>query len=163
MSFMEKYSEKRRLGNLGEDVACLFLVKQEYRILDRNYLRKWGELDVVAKLSDTIHFIEVKTVVSHETSQESVSRDVSRESFTAKDLKIEVSRETDQSRYDQYRPEENVHYWKQKRIMRAIQTYILEKKFSDDQEWQIDIITVRLDFHVKTATINHIENVVFDV
>jgi len=148
---MEKYSEKRRIGNLGEDIASMFLVKQGYRILDRNYLKKWGELDVVAQLSDTIHFIEVKS---------KVSQNVSQNSFTARDFRTELSRETDLA-YDEYRPEENVHYWKQKRMLRAIQTYILEKKFSDDQEWQIDVITVKLNFHVKVAIINHIENIVF--
>ncbi len=148
-----KYSEKRRIGNIGEDIACLFLVKHGYRIEGRNYLKKWGELDVVASQSDTIHFIEVKT---------SVSRHVSRESFTADKLKIEVSRETDNSS-DDYRPEENIHYWKQKRMKRAIQSYIAEGRVSEDQEWQIDILTVKIDLSSKTAIINHIENVILDV
>ena len=159
---MEKYSEKRRIGNVGEDIASLFLVKQRYRIVDRNYLKKWGELDIVAKLSDTIHFIEVKTMVSHETNTENVSRTVSRSCFTAKDFKIVVSRETNTAG-EEYRPEENVHYWKQKRMKRAIQSYIAEGKVSEDQEWQIDIVTVKIDLSSKTAIINHIENVILDV
>ena len=36
------------------------LVKQGFSILDRNYSKKWGELDVVAKGEDGLHFIEVK-------------------------------------------------------------------------------------------------------
>ena len=35
-------------GNLSESVVCDFLVSKGYEILDRNYLRKWGELDIVA-------------------------------------------------------------------------------------------------------------------
>ena len=159
---MEKYSEKRRIGNIGEDIACLFLVKQGYRITDRNYLKKWGELDIVASRSDTIHFIEVKTVVSHETGVENVSRAVSQSCFTAKDFKIEVSRETDLEP-NEYRPEENMHYWKQKRMKRAIQTYIAEGRVSEDQEWQVDIVTARIALSSKTAIINHIENVILEV
>ena len=155
---MEKYSEKRRIGNIGEDIACLFLVKQGYRITDRNYLKKWGELDIVASRSDTIHFIEVKTVVSHETGVENVSRAVSQSCFTAKDFKIEVSRETDLEP-NEYRPEENVHYWKQKRMKRAIQTYIAEGRVSEDQEWQVDVITVELNFETRNARIKYLPDI----
>ena len=60
-------TEKRKLGDIGENVACMFLMKHGFEILDRNYLRKWGELDIVAKKGSTIHFVEVKSV-SSETS-----------------------------------------------------------------------------------------------
>lgn len=55
-------TEKRRLGDIGENVACVFLTKHGFEILDRNYSRKWGELDVVAKKGRVLHFVEVKSV-----------------------------------------------------------------------------------------------------
>jgi putative endonuclease len=55
-------TEKRRIGDIGENVACMFLQKHGFKILDRNYLRKWGELDIVAQKGYAIHFIEVKSV-----------------------------------------------------------------------------------------------------
>ena len=48
-------------GNLSESVVCDFLVSRGYEILDRNYLRKWGELDIVASKEGSLHFIEVKS------------------------------------------------------------------------------------------------------
>lgn len=55
-------SEKRSFGDIGENVACVFLEKHGFKILDRNYLRKWGELDIVAEKGGMTHFIEVKSV-----------------------------------------------------------------------------------------------------
>ncbi|MDE2188702.1 MAG: YraN family protein [Patescibacteria group bacterium] len=51
----------REKGNLTETIACDFLSSQGYTIIERNYLRRWGELDVVAKKDNALHFIEVKS------------------------------------------------------------------------------------------------------
>jgi putative endonuclease len=48
-------------GNLSESIVCDFLVSKGYEIIDRNYLRKWGELDIVAIKEGSLHFIEVKS------------------------------------------------------------------------------------------------------
>ncbi len=51
------------IGSAGEDLACEFLIKKGYKILDRNYWKPWGELDIIAKAPDGILvFIEVKTM-----------------------------------------------------------------------------------------------------
>jgi len=53
------------LGKFGEDLACEYLVKKGYKIIERNFRRPWGELDIVAKTPDkTLIFVEVKTVSS---------------------------------------------------------------------------------------------------
>lgn len=116
-------TDKRATGDLGEDIACKFLMKQGFDILDRNYSRKWGELDIIAKKSNQIHFIEVKTV-SHVT----------------------------------FRPEENMHPWKLRRLSRIIQTYMLHKKL--DCEWQLDLITVKLDKDKRQARVELIDNII---
>ena len=51
----------RKFGDLGEDFAEMFLVKHSYRILDRNYRKKFGEIDIVASRDNVVSFIEVKT------------------------------------------------------------------------------------------------------
>ncbi len=155
---MPTFSKKRQFGNIGEDLAEMFLVKSGHSIVERNYLKKWGELDIVSKKEGILRFIEVKSQ-SRNKPPEDVSRSISQQSFTPLDFKIIFSREADsESDYDSI---QNVHYWKQKRMMRAIQTYLLERRIHEDQEWQIDIIAVSVDFLAKTATIRHIENVVF--
>ena len=51
------------LGKLGEDLACEYLVKKGYKIIQRNYRQKWGELDIIARSADrTLVFVEVKTM-----------------------------------------------------------------------------------------------------
>jgi len=52
------------VGKTGEDIACRFLKKKGFRILERNVNRKWGELDIVAEHKKTkcMHIVEVKTV-----------------------------------------------------------------------------------------------------
>lgn len=54
------------VGNAGEKWACDFLKKNGYKILERNYRIRGGEIDIVAKDKDTLVFIEVKTRYSHE-------------------------------------------------------------------------------------------------
>ncbi len=54
--------ETKQLGILGEDTAVKYLKEHGYKILDRNFRYKgYGELDIVAKKSEDLAFIEVKT------------------------------------------------------------------------------------------------------
>ncbi len=56
------YSSKRQFGNIGEDFVVKDLTARGYEIITRNYLKKWGEIDIVAYRNTNLHFIEVKTV-----------------------------------------------------------------------------------------------------
>lgn len=60
-------TQKRKIGDIGESVASMFLEKHGFKIMDRNYLRKYGEIDIVASKDGNVCFIEVKSV-THETS-----------------------------------------------------------------------------------------------
>ena len=52
------------VGKTGEETVSLFLKKQNHRILDRNFRKTYGELDIISEKNGTIHFVEVKTVLS---------------------------------------------------------------------------------------------------
>jgi putative endonuclease len=56
--------EKKELGKKGEEVALRFLKKKGYRIIEKNYVCKMGEMDIIAREKDTLAFIEVKTRTS---------------------------------------------------------------------------------------------------
>jgi len=53
-------------GNRGEGIVCQYLKKQGYKILERNYRIRGGEIDIVAKEGKTLVFVEVKTRYSHD-------------------------------------------------------------------------------------------------
>ncbi len=52
---------RRRLGELGEQLAAQHLARRGFCILERNYRTRWGELDIVAFDGSTLAFCEVKT------------------------------------------------------------------------------------------------------
>lgn len=54
-------ARNQSLGKLGEELAAAFLQRKGYRILERNYRCRCGEVDVVAKDGKSIVFVEVKT------------------------------------------------------------------------------------------------------
>lgn len=54
-------TEKQNVGKLGEDIAVKYLENHSYSILERNYRKPWGEIDIVAQQSQELVFIEVKT------------------------------------------------------------------------------------------------------
>lgn len=128
-------SEKQKIGELGETMAVEFLVKHGFSILDRNYTKKWGEIDVVAEKGGKLYFIEVKSV-SHE-------------------IPDEVSRGT-----DDYRPEDNMHPWKVQRLSRTIQTYLLSKNVPEDKEWQVDLLVVYLNLKDRKARIKVVSDII---
>ncbi len=132
---MAKHNE---VGRIGEDIAAKWLIKRNFSVIQQNYLKKWGEIDIVARGTDEkVHFVEVKSV-SYETKE---------------DLQCAVSHGT-------WRPEENVHTQKQKRLSRAIQTWLLDNKYCE--KWQIDIITIRIVPREKYCRLKFIENVIFE-
>ena len=135
---LDKRTEKRKLGDIGENVACEFLKRKGFEIVDRNYLKKWGEIDIVAKKLGLIHFIEVKSVT--------------------RPLTLECSDGGQAHGTYGYRPEDNMHPWKLKRLSRAMQTYLLEKKL--DCDWQLDLVTVQIDQENRKARVEIIENIV---
>jgi len=53
--------ERLSLGRRGEDLCEEFLKRKGYRIAERNYRCRMGEIDIVAMDGDTVCFVEVKT------------------------------------------------------------------------------------------------------
>ena len=126
-------SETQKIGELGEEIAVKFLVKQGFKILDRNYTRKWGEIDIVAEKDKKLYFIEVKSV-----SRENVTHETP----------------------DSYRAEDNMHPWKMKRMARTIQTYLLHKNIDEDVEWQCDLLVVYIDLTTKEGRVEVVSDII---
>ena len=58
---MLQRSQNKPLGNKGEEIASDILVKNGYKIIDKNYSSRFGEIDIIAIDKDTLVFVEVKT------------------------------------------------------------------------------------------------------
>lgn len=114
---------RRDTGNIGETVACHFLERKGYKIIKRNFLRPWGEIDIVAEKGGTVRFVEVKAV-SRE-SKEGVTREMS------------------------HQPEDLVDVRKLRKVARTAVLYMEAAK--DDREYQIDVVGVILDQGTRTA------------
>ena len=52
---------KKLLGRIGEKSAGKYLRKKGYKIIEKNYTTKIGEVDLIALYGDLLVFIEVKT------------------------------------------------------------------------------------------------------
>ncbi|MAZ40526.1 YraN family protein [bacterium] len=95
-------SKNRETGDKGEDIAVQHLEKNGFTVLGRNYLKPWGELDIIAAKKGVIHFVEVKS--------------------------ISVKKEGD---FD-YNPLFNITKQKKDRLRRIIQTYLREEGKEDE-------------------------------
>ena len=126
----------KELGDLGERIACEYLVKKGYKILGKNYRISFGEIDIIVKKpwklfrSDkTIHFIEVKTIVDFNGS---------------------------------FFPEERVDYRKQNKLKQLSQIWLEKNKFPQDYPYQIDVIGILVNQENKKAKLHYFKNVVED-
>lgn len=57
---MEKKRQTSLQGNLAEDYAVKLLESKGYRIIDRNFRSRFGEIDIIAIKDDCLIFVEVK-------------------------------------------------------------------------------------------------------
>ncbi len=63
---MDRQVDRSRIikGRAGEESACRLLVENGYRILERNYTERIGEVDIVCSRDETIVFVEVRSATT---------------------------------------------------------------------------------------------------
>jgi len=133
---MKKFtSNTQKTGELGEEIACKFLIKHGFSVLERNYTKKWGEIDIIAQKDSKRYFIEVK------------SKQV--------DKNFDFEKQLDLSN----RPEDNMHPWKLKRLKRVVETYLISKRLGGI-DWQFDLFVVYIDMEKRLARVKVINNVI---
>ncbi len=60
MNILKIFTEKRKIGNLGERAAVRHLRRNGYRIIKKNYTAADAEIDIIASKDGVLAFIEVK-------------------------------------------------------------------------------------------------------
>ncbi len=69
-------SDNIKIGKIGEELACEYIVKKGYKIIFRNYREKVGEIDIIAMARDrTVVFFEVKTLENKENVESLMPED----------------------------------------------------------------------------------------
>jgi putative endonuclease len=58
-------SKNQQIGLSGELIAINYLENRGFSIIERNYTKKIGEIDIIAQKTGNLHFIEVKTIVKY--------------------------------------------------------------------------------------------------
>jgi putative endonuclease len=125
-------SDSQKIGQLGEEVACEFLMKHGFSVLERNYTKKWGEIDIIAQKQGKRYFVEVKS--KQVESMNNVS-------------------------YETNRPEDNMHPQKMKRLRRVVETYLISKR-QGYVDWQFDLLVVYLNIEKRLARVRVVENII---
>ncbi len=115
---------RKNVGKGGEEIAAQFLIRKGFKVIEKNYRRKWGEIDIIAEKGNIVRFVEVKA----------------------------VSRER-----PHYRPEELLHPTKLRKVARTAALYMESK--GDNREYQIDAVTVHLNYETRKARCNLFEQV----
>lgn len=124
-------SKSQRTGELGEHLASRYLETKGFSIFERNYTKKWGEIDIVAVKDGTVHFVEVKTK-------------------SVLDCKAVLKND--------YRPEDGMHRFKIERLKRTITTYLLDRAVAG--KWQFDLALVYMSDTQKRARIELVEDLI---
>jgi putative endonuclease len=119
-------------GIIGENHACSFIQKEGFIVIERNYRKKWGEIDIIAQKEGQLHFFEVKSL--RVTSLDAIDR--------------------------VYRPEENVHGLKVRNIRRMIETYLFEKNAGVEQSFSFHVLCVFCEMGTGEVSVKWIQDVI---
>ena len=129
--------DTRELGQLGERLACEYLVDNGYNILGKNWRIKLGEIDIIAQKkspfwrfflrnNNPVCFVEVKTIVNNRN----------------------------------FFPEEKVDFRKQRKLKQLAEIWLVKNKFAQDYPYQIDIAGILVNTTTQKATVHYFSNTV---
>ena len=124
--------DRKAVGALGEKVAAEYLRRHGFKVVDRNFTRKMGELDIVARKGEVIHFVEVKSVAC--------------DAFPVADSSGE------------YGPSGNLHEAKIRKVARMAEWYVAEHDL--ESEWQVDGVLVWLRRQDGRALVRYLPQIV---
>ncbi len=135
---LNNFMTTKELGNLGEKIACEYLVDKGFNIVGKNHRISFGEIDIIVKKrwrlsklfknSATIHFVEVKTIVGNAG----------------------------------FFPEQHVNYKKQQKLRSLAQIWLQKNKFNQFAPYQIDVIGILINENTRIANLHYFPNAIKD-
>jgi len=124
----------RELGELGEKLACEYLVDNGYNILCKNWRISFGEIDIIAqkkwrffvRTDRAIHFVEVKTIMNDKD----------------------------------FFPEEKVDFRKQRKLKQLAEIWLSKNKYKENHPYQIDVAGIVVNESTRMAKLHYFKNIV---
>ena len=128
-------NSSKEIGTLGENIAKTFLMKQGFSFVKANFLSyHHGEIDLVFKMDNIFHFIEVKSI---------------RVSSLMKESKGHID------------PRDNMTYAKYRKLLKTIEFYCITNKVGEGS-WQLDLACVYIDMTTRQAKVELVPNIVLE-
>lgn len=121
---------KQKIGEIGEDLAAKYLKRKDYKIIQRNYREKWGEIDIIAQKKNDLIFVEVKTIAYYRFPQ---------------------------TKNPSLLPEDEITTKKINNLNKTILYYLNKNKISNS--YQLDLITIKIDKTNKKYRLKHYKNI----
>lgn len=125
-------AEHNEIGKIGEDLTRTFLMKQGFIILDTNYRILQGELDIVAKKDNKLHFVEVKSIKVRDLSETSTLR---------------------------VKPEDNLTSSKYSKLLVTIDSYLKNRGVSHETRYQLDLACVYVNLEAREGRVRLMQNI----
>jgi len=127
-------AEHNELGKIGEEIAKTFLMKQGFSFVEANYSCHFGEIDLIFRKGEIIHFIEVKSIKVgslHVKSKEGID------------------------------PRDNLTKSKWGKLLRTIEVYSHHKGIKEGN-WRLDLACIYIDMTTRQAKVEMLENVLVE-
>ena len=129
-----KSLNEKDIGIFGEKIAVDYLKRNGYKILERNFRNRWGEIDIVAKKKRTLVFVEVKA----------------------------SNRSSSAGNNNSFHPEDRINWKKKKQLLKMAEIYLSKNQIPFDTPHEIDIIGVEINGNKKIEKISHYKNAIED-
>src|SRR3989338_9086416 len=126
-------NSKSQIGKLGEDLACEYLKGKRYKIIERNFRKPWGELDIITKDSrGVLVFVEVKAMRKYGNQNNSAIAEL--------------------------KPEDNLTAAKLRKLKRTASLYVgfNESLINEERGWRIDLIAITIPENILGETLTNI-------
>ncbi len=124
-------SKTQRIGEFGESLAVRWLESHGFEVIGRNWTSSLGEIDIIARKDDKVHFVEVKSVQMRLPARDDVG----------------------------YNPADNVTRGKLQKIIITCLEYVHKVGLAGATDWQVDVMLVRFDSVSKQAQVQMLESV----
>ena len=137
----------RDLGQLGEDLACEYLVSKGFVIMGRNYRINFGEIDIIAK-KNPAPLNKIFQILNFASEQNLFNRVKRIFKKTDKGIHFVEVKSLAGSGKDFF-PEDRVDYYKKEKLKKLAEIWMESNKFPQNYPYQIDIVAILINGNKK--------------